>query len=489
MKMESKGNYINGKWNVSNGEKFSSYSPVDQELLWEGNSATLDDVESAVESAKKAFDSWSLLDVEERINYIKKYVQVVETHKEELADCLSKEIGKPYSESITEVNGVIGKLDPCIEAYNLRNKTIVREQSDGSRSITRFKPHGVVGVIGPYNLPVHLPNGHIMAALIAGNTVVVKANEKAPLVTEMAISYWNEAGLPNGVINMVQGDKSISEALCKDNDVKAIFFIGSRTAGRNIEELCLHKKMCAVEMGGNSPYVVWDSKDIDGAVVTVIQSAFVTSGQRCLAARRLIIPNNEFGNTFINRLVEVSNNIKIGKPKDEDIFMGPVKSKKLVDNIINKQEELLKRGASILLESKRIPELGEAYITPGIIDVTNVKDKIDEEIIGPFLQVTRVNTFDEAIESANDSCYGLAAGIITEDKELYNEFERKIQTGLITWNKPIKANKYAPFGGVKDSGNYRPSGFLATDYCVYSTASVEVEKVQDINKLPNGIVI
>ena len=167
--------------------------------------------------------------------------------------------------------------------------------------------------------------------------------------------------------------------------------------------------------------------------------------------------------------------------------MGPVKSKQLVDNIINMQEELLKRGASILLESKRIPELGEAFVTPGIIDVTNVKDKIDEELIGPFLQVTRVNTFDEALEKANDSCYGLAAGIITEDKELYNEFERKIQTGLLTWNKPIKADRFSPFGGIKDSGNYRPSSFLSADFTVYSTAAVEIENVPEVTKLPKGI--
>lgn len=244
-------------------------------------------------------------------------------------------------------------------------------------------------------------------------------------------------------------------------------------------------------MGGNSPYIVWDTDNIDSAVITIIQSSFITSGQRCSTARRLILPKNKFGDLFLDRLVEVTKKIKVGKPKDEpQVFMGSLKSEELVNNIINKQEELVNVGAKILIESKRIPELGNSFITPGIIDVTFVNKKIDEEIIGPFLQVTRVETFKDAIEKANDSCYGLAAGIITEDKNLYKEFENKIQAGIISWNKPLTgASKFAPFGGIKDSGNYRPSGFLATDYCVYSTASMEIEKVQDVKKMPNGIIL
>ena len=483
----SKGNFINGEWVLTNGEEFNSYSPVDDSLLWTGNYSEEKDVEYAVKCAKEAFNTWSLLDIEERIKYLTRFKEIVESNKEELAECISKEVGKPYWEALIEVGGVIGKLDPCIEAYNLRNKEIVKEQNDGSTCITRFKPHGVVGVIGPYNLPAHMPNIHVMAALIAGNTVVLKPSEKTPLVSEKIMELWKEANLPAGVINMVQGDKFVSEILCKNKDVRGIFFTGSKTAGENIEKLCMHRKMCALEMGGNSPYIVWDTKNIDSAVITVIQSSFITTGQRCLAARRLIIPNNSFGETFINRLIEVTKNIKIGNPKD-DVFMGPLRSIEFVNNIINKQEELISKGAISLLESRKL-SLGKCYITPGIIDVTNVKENVDEEIIGPFLQVTRVKDFEDALLKANDSCYGLAAGLITEDKELYKEFENKIEAGLIVWNKPIKANKYAPFGGIKDSGNYRPSGFLSSDYSVYSTASIEKEELSEITKLPSGIAL
>lgn len=204
MIIKSKGNFINGKWVTCNGNSFNSFSPVNDELLWEGSFSTEDDVKYAVESARAAFDIWSQLSIEERIKYIKKYIEIVEASKEELAEYISYEVGKPYWESLTEVNSIIGKLEPCIEAYNLRNQTIIREQADGSKSVTRFKPHGVVGIIGPYNFPAHMPNGHIMSALLAGNTIVLKPSEKVPFVSEKVMNFWEKAGLPNGVINMVQ---------------------------------------------------------------------------------------------------------------------------------------------------------------------------------------------------------------------------------------------------------------------------------------------
>ncbi len=405
-----------------------------------------------------------------------------------MAQCISNEVGKPYWESLTEVNSVIGKLEPSIEAYNLRNKTIVRELNDGSKSITKFRPHGVVGIIGPYNFPIHMVNGHVMAALLAGNTVIIKPSEKVPLTSEKVMELWEQAGLPNGVINMVQGDKNASEILCLNDDVKGIFFTGSKESGQNIEKLCLHKKICVLEMGGNSPYIVWDTSNIDSAVLTIINSSFITSGQRCSTARRLVLPKNEFGDLFLKRLIEVSSKIKVGYPNDEQVFMGPLKTAYMVENIIKKQAELVSAGANSLLESKKLPDLGPCFISPGIIDVTNVSKKIDEEIIGPFLQVIKVSSFEEAIGKANDSCYGLAAGIITEDKTLYNEFVNKIEAGIISLNKQLTgASKYAPFGGIKESGNYRPSGFLATDYCVYSIAITERERVSDIKNIPNGI--
>lgn len=491
MYIKSKGNFINGEWKESFGEKFNSYSPINEEILWDGNKSTADDIRLAVNSANNAFSAWSELKVEDRIKFLENYVGILEENKEEIARCIAYEVGKPLWEARTEVSSMIGKLEPCIEAFELRNKTIVREQANGTRSVTKFRPHGVVAIIGPYNFPGHMPNGHIMSALLAGNTVILKPSEKVPFTSEKIMELWEKANLPKGVINMVQGDKDAGEKLCLNDGINGVFFTGSKKAGFRIEELCLYKKICVLEMGGNSPFIVWDTSNINSAVITTIQSSFITSGQRCSTARRLIVPNNEFGNNFLDRLVEVSKNIKVGKPEDEiEPFMSSLQCKELVDNIIYKQNELCSKGAKTLLESKRIIELGSAFITPGIIDVTDVKDITDEEIIGPFIQVTRVNDFKQALNVANNTCYGLAAGIITENKELYEVFEKDIKAGIISWNRQLTgASKFAPFGGIKNSGNYRPSGFLATDYCVYATASTEAEKVLSIENLPKGIVL
>lgn len=489
MYIESKGNFINGEWKEARGECFKSYSPVNGELLWKGNKSIEVDVQLAIDSAKEASKLWSGLSLEERIKYLEKYVDVLKENKEELAKAISYEVGKPLWEAITEVNSMISKLEPCIESFELRNQTITRELANGSKSITKFKPHGVVAIIGPYNFPGHMPNGHILAALLAGNTIVLKPSEKVPFASEKVMELWEKAELPYGVINMVQGDKVTGESLCTNSEINGVFFTGSKKSGQRIEELCLHKKICALEMGGNSPLIVWDTSNIDGAVIATIQSSFITSGQRCSSARRLIVPNNDFGEKFLQRLVQITKKIKIGKVEDiPEPFMGPMKSKELADNVISKQNNLIQNGAKVLLESRKLRELGDAYITPGIIDVTQVWHKEDEEIIGPFIQVTRVDDFEQAIESANDTCYGLAAGIFTEDKKIYDIFEKNIKAGIINWNQQLTgASKLAPFGGIKDSGNYRPSGFLATDYCVYAVASIEMEKIEPIDTLPKGI--
>lgn len=489
--MISKGNYIDGKWEKAIGKKIVSYSPVNDEVLWEGNMADKRAIYYAVERAQNAFKSWSSLDVKQRIYYLERYIEKLEENKKQLAKCISYEVGKPLWESITEVNSMISKLEPSIEAYYLRNQTMVKKQANGTKSITKFKPHGVVAVIGPYNFPGHMPNGHIIAALIAGNTVILKPSEQVPYVSEKIMEIWHMTGIPTGVINMIQGDKTVGEELCVQDKIRAVFFTGSKNAGNKIEELCLHNKLCALEMGGNSPLVVWDTSDIESAVIVTIQSAFITSGQRCSSARRVIIPNNIFGNKFLNRLIEVSKKIRVGKVEDDpEPYMGPMKSIELANNIILKQERLIKKGGKVLLEAKKIPELGDAYITPGIIDVTQIVEKEDEEIIGPFIQLTRVENFEEAIKEANNTCYGLAAGIVTEDRKKYEKFEKEIQAGIINWNQQLTgASRLAPFGGIKDSGNYRPSGFLATDYCVYSTASIECEQIKKIEVLPKGIII
>ena len=357
-----------------------------------------------------------------------------------------------------------------------------------SSSRTRFRPHGVVTVIGPYNFPGHMPNGHIMPALLAGNTLIFKPSELAPYVAEQVVEYWDKSGLPSGVLNLLQGNASVGQKLCAHPDVRGVFFTGSLQAGESIRASTSVEQMCVLEMGGNSPLVVWDSSDLDAAVFGTIQSSFITSGQRCSSARRLILPSNSFGEKFLSRLVELSRQIQVGPyTNDSEPYMGPLRSNKMVDNLLEKQEKLISCGALPLLKSERLPST-KCFVTPGIINVTPVTPREDDEIIGPLLQVIMVKDFDSAIEEANNTKYGLAAGLFSEDAQLYKQFYNQIRAGIINWNQQLTgASGLAPFGGIKKSGNFRPSGYFASDYCVYSIGSIESESISLPAALPPGI--
>ena len=484
----SKGNYIAGQWmQGGEGHEFKSLSPSDNDIIWKGRYATANEINAAVLAARDAFNVWSKLELEQRSAYLHAFVEVLKTNKTTLATCISSEIGKPQWEASTEVDGMIGKLEPTEDAYNERSKDTSRQLAIGI-SRTHFRPHGVVLVLGPYNFPGHMANGHIMPALLAGNTIIYKPSEHAPAVAEQIMEYWIEAGLPTGVINLLQGDGSVGQQICQHHDINGIFFTGSRHVGESIRNLASVDKNLALEMGGNNPLIVWDASDIDAAVLATIQSAFITSGQRCSAARRLIVPSNNFGQSFLDRLVRCTSRIHVGKPDETpQPYMGPVRLSSLVERLLNEQENLISHGAIPLLKCKQLA-LGDSFISPGILDVTSVSPRKDKEIFGPLIQVIQVDDFDSALNEANNTEFGLAAGIITEDVKLYERFQDIVRAGIINWNQQLTgASGWAPFGGIKHSGNFRPSAYLAADYCVYSTASIELEKVTLPNELPPGI--
>jgi succinylglutamic semialdehyde dehydrogenase len=486
--LNSKGNFIN-TWVKGCGNYFSSYNPATNEQFWKGNTSTKEDVTDAIIAAKQAFSKWSKLTFEERCSFVQKFIDILKANKGTLAKYISYEVGKPLWEAGTEVDAMIGKFAASQEAYIKRNTSISRTMGTGI-SQTKFKPHGVVAVIGPYNFPGHMPNGHIIPALMSGNTVIFKPSEYTPAVAELTVQYWDEAGLPKGVINLLHGDATVGKILCEACEIKGIFFTGSKNAGEAILDLVKNKKIVALEMGGNSPLVVWDTSNIPAAVLATIQSAFITTGQRCSSARRIIVPKNSFGDEFLSQFSQATKKLVIGMPDaDEQPFMGPMKLSSMVDFLLEKQEQYIQKGAIPLLKSIRL-DLGASFVTPGIIDVTNMLQKEDIEILGPFVQVIRVDSFDEAISEANNTQYGLAAGIFTENFQLYEKFTDEIEAGLINWNQQLTgASGLAPFGGIKSSGNYRPSGFLAVDYCVYATASIEVNNLQLPESLPKGITL
>lgn len=479
--------FINGEWSFGKGISFSSTNPASQEVIWTGNESSKCDVDRAVQAAKKAFSDWRLLSAGERIAYLERYTRLLEEHKEEFALLVSNETGKPRWECLTEIGAMIGKLAISVKAYEERCPNRSNPVGDAT-AVLRFRPVGVLAVFGPFNLPVHLPNGHILPALIAGNTIVFKPSEQTPASGEFMVKLFQKAGIPSGVVNLVQGARHTGESIADHEDVNGILFTGSYRVGS-----ILHKnygghpeKMLALELGGNNPLIVHDIKDYRAAAYLTILSSFITSGQRCVCARRLIVPQGKEGDDFIRELVSMSSKITYGNPaSNPEPFIGPVISKRSADMVMIAKEELIEKGAVELLKMTQ----NGALLSPGILDVSGLKLK-DEEVFGPLLQIIRVKDFDSAIDEANKTRFGLSAGLISDDHNKYEKFINLSNAGIVNWNRQITgAVSSNPFGGSGFSGNYRPSAYFAADYCAYPVSSIEIDKVELPESILPGIKI
>tara|TARA_B100000315_G_scaffold255973_3_gene300737 strand:+ start:80 stop:1237 length:1158 start_codon:yes stop_codon:yes gene_type:complete len=383
---------------------------------------------------------------------------------------------------------MLAKIALSIQAYEECN---VFSQNDSTqvRAEVRCKPHGVVAILGPFNLPGHLPNAHMVPALIAGNTVVFKPSELAPAVGRELAKLWLTTDLPAGVFNMLQGGAETGRSLIDHFDINGVFFTGGYDTGRSIH-LALAgfpEKIVALEMGGNNPLAVVDVDDVNAAAYWTIQSAFITSGQRCTCARRLIVFQDEKSDRFLDRLVSMMKVIRIGSYDTiPEPFMGPVISTHAVDRLLSAQESLRNQGGVCLVEMNRMN--GDAMLTPGLIDMTYANQRSDDELFGPLLQIVRVQTFEQLIAEANRTAYGLAAGIFSDESAMYEKFYCGVRTGIVNWNYPLTgASGRMPFGGIGKSGNHRPSGYYASQYCSYPIASLEQQLLKLPEKLTPGI--
>jgi succinylglutamic semialdehyde dehydrogenase len=472
--------FIDGAWVAGSGPVFASRNPGTGERVWEGASAAAGEVERAVASARRAFTAWSALEFDARCAIVKRFAALLGERKEALATLIGRETGKPLWEARTEVASMAAKVDISIQAYQERTGEKRAPMADGV-AVLRHRPHGVVAVFGPYNFPGHLPNGHIVPALIAGNTVVFKPSELAPAVARATVETWRDAGLPDGVLNLVQGEKDTGVALANHRQIDGLFFTGSSDTGT-----LLHRQfggrpeiVLALEMGGNNPLVIGEVEDLDAAVHHTIQSAFLSAGQRCTCARRILVPQGAFGDRFLARLVEVTARIEAGVyDADPQPFMGAVISARAAARLVAAQDALLARGATALVPmTQRDPALG--FVNASLLDVSAVRDLPDEEHFGPLAQVIRYARFEDALERANDTAFGLSAGLLADDAHAWEQFRRTIRAGIVNWNRPTNgASSGAPFGGAGRSGNHRPSAYYAADYCAYPMASVESAQLQ-----------
>jgi len=469
------------------GQEFKSINPATGEVIWQGRADTEADISLAIDNAREAFKSWSRLSFETRRDYVAKFIELLTRERHFIAHAISKEVGKPLWESETEVATMINKFKISVESY--QDRTGLREQG---LSVTRHKPIGVMAVFGPYNFPAHVPNGHIIPALLAGNTIVFKPSELTPMVAEEVVKLWHQAGLPIGVLNLVQGGADAGVMLTKDDRIDGYLFTGSSRTGIAIHQALAGKphKMLALEMGGNNPLIIHDINDYKAAAYLTVQSAFLTSGQRCTCARRLILSEGEEARKFMEVFMAMTSRLKIGAYHHDDIFMGPVINAKQAENLLASQKAFVAGGGCALLPMERNYLGGyedkslTAFLSPGIVDVTDCIDREDHENFGPLLQVVRVKNIDEAIAEANNTSYGLSAGLISNNASLYDRVRNEVRAGLINWNQQLTgASSGAPFGGIGLSGNFRPSAYYAADYCAYPVSSMETAEL----KLPENI--
>ncbi|MEH6577632.1 MAG: succinylglutamate-semialdehyde dehydrogenase [Amphritea sp.] len=483
--------YINGQWLEGQGLAFDSLNPATGESIWQGQAASADQVTQAVAAARTAAADWADQSLEARTQIIRRYAELLNENKELLATTIAEETGKPLWETRTEAGAMFGKIEISIKAYNERTGERSSDMA-GARAVLRHKPHGVVAVFGPYNFPGHLPNGHIVPALLAGNTILFKPSELTPKVAEKMVQLWHQAGLPQGVLNLLQGEKETGIALASNADIDGLFFTGSSRTGQLLhEQFAGHPgKILALEMGGNNPLIIGQVSDIKAAVHETIQSAYITSGQRCTCARRLFVPTGSSGDEFVAQLQQAVSKIRIGGQFDDPApFMGSLISEAAADGMVSAQAQLIELGATPLLMLEKLKP-GTGLLSPGLIDVTAVTDLPDEEHFGPLLKLIRYTEFEDAITQANNTRYGLSAGLFSDDQEQFNQFYRRIRAGIVNWNKQITgASSAAPFGGIGASGNHRASAYYATDYCAYPVAGIEADSLSMPETLSPGLSI
>lgn len=450
-----------------------STEPATGNQIWRGKVGNVDE---AMERALAAKRAWAAEPLARRMELLRRFANQVLKHAEPFAELITRETGKPLWEARTEVEAVKNKVEISITAYAERTGQKKLDSALQGSAALRHKPHGVMAVLGPYNFPAHLPNGHIVPALIAGNVVVFKPSEKTPAVGEFLTKLFHEAEIPEDVIQCVHGGADIGKAMVAHPDIDGLLFTGSAPAGIAINKKLAGDpgKIVALEMGGNNPIIMLDTPKIEDAAVTIIQSAFTTAGQRCTAARRLIVLDSIY-DQIVPAVKSLSQRLLVGEPfADPQPFMGTVIDNDAAELLIQSREALLDHGGKDILAMER-PQQDRPFLTPGLIDSTDIEDRPDIELFGPLLQVIRVKDFDEAIAEANNTRYGLSASLVGGTPEDFERFWIEARAGIVNWNRPTNgASSAAPFGGIGLSGNHRPAAYYAADYCAYPVASTEM---------------
>jgi succinylglutamic semialdehyde dehydrogenase len=454
-----------------------STEPATGAIVWRGWPG---DIDVEVAEARAAWPEWASRPLTVRIETIRRFANVMRAQTEALTDLIARETGRPLWDARSEVEGIITGAESAIAAYHERTAQRRLEGAMGTRSSLRHKPYGVLGVITPFNFPAQLPAAQVIPALIAGNTVVLKPSEKTPASAKMLVECLYSAGLPHGALRFVPGGPEEGKALASHKDIDGLLFTGTTATG-----MALHRqfaetpqKILALEMSGNNPIVAWQLTDIHAAATLIVQSAYMSAGQRCASANRLIVEDGNHA-PLVEAITQVMDRLIVGDPHaDPSPFLGPVIDNAAADTLQEAYLDLLMSGGKVIRRLDR-PIPGRPFLSPALIDITDVQARPDQELFGPILQLIRVSDFDEAIIEANTTRFGLTASLIGGTPQMYDRFWSNVGAGVVNWNRPtIGSPTNAPFGGSGLSGNHRPGAYYAADYCAYPVISAEVEQAR-----------
>ena len=451
-----------------------SLNPVTLEPVWEGRLSLPGDLDAQLIDARQAFGHWRRQPFAVRADALRRYAKCLEAHRTELAHLITLEMGKPMPESMGEIQSAINKIEISIAAYAERCRDFGFSHPGAVGQVTH-RPHGVVVVMGPFNFPLHLPNGHFVPALLAGNVVIFKPSELTPAIGVRIGELMQQAGLPTGVFQVALGGRDVGEYLAAHSEVDGVLFTGSLNVGLSLMATFAKTpgRMLALEMGGNNPMVIGTVSDTEHALSVLRQSAFLSTGQRCTCIRRIVAVNTPENRDLIASFVADSWQLTWGDPLSNPApFLGPLVCVQARDHVLARQEAYLATGAKALLKAEQ-PTPHGAFITPGILEADGLIPDPDEEVFGPLVRVYWVSTFSDAIRKANDTRYGLAAGCLSDIPAEQDQFADAIRAGVIAINTPTTgASSQAPFGGVGHSGNLRPAAYYAADYCAYPMSAL-----------------
>jgi len=463
-------------------------SPADLTVVLGRHGWALDQVDRAVNAARGAQPGWAQRPLAERAALVRRIGAVLAAREEELARAIALDVGKPLWEARSEAQASVAKAAITVdEGLKLIASFAAAGQANAE---CRFRPVGVAAVLGPFNFPVHLPNGHILPALACGNAVVFKPSEIAPHAAELYARCLVEAGVPAGVFNLVQGPGPVGARLAAHLGVDAVLFTGSWNVGQAIQRACLGQtKLLALEMGGKNAAVVLRDADLDKAVYDAVFSAFVSAGQRCTAASRLIVEGPpERADAIAARVAAAARRLSIGHPLREGVFMGPLASEAALEKFFAG----VRAAPEAILDPRPLSPGGlrGCYATPG---VHRVRERTGsayerEELFGPDLAVYHAASAEEAVAIANATDYGLAASVHTKSRDAFEHCLSLLECGVVNWNAPtVGASGRLPFGGLKRSGNHRPAGLFSTSYCAAPVAVMHGEEHLDRARLAPGI--